>query len=150
MAKVAGEATAPFVDESGLIEFLSTQPDVAAAYLFGSLALGRAAPHSDVDIAVLLQEMGRQAMWERRLQLMGELERFGNQKVDVVILNTAPLLLRHQVLSTGRLLYERDRAARVEFQVRVGKFYADYLPVYDFFKQAMLREIREGKFGGRR
>ena len=31
----------PQVDEAGLADFLSTQPDVVAAYLFGSLAVCR-------------------------------------------------------------------------------------------------------------
>ncbi len=44
----------PALDEAGLVAFLATQPDVVAAYLFGSLAHGCATPRSDVDIAVLL------------------------------------------------------------------------------------------------
>ena len=39
----------PVLDETGLIAFLKTQPDIAAAYLFGSLAQGRATPRSDID-----------------------------------------------------------------------------------------------------
>ena len=39
----------PMLDETGLIAFLETQPDIAAAYLFGSLAQGRATPRSDID-----------------------------------------------------------------------------------------------------
>jgi len=140
---------APQVDEERLVEFLATQPDVVAAYLFGSVARGQATPHSDVDIALLLREADRETLWERRLQLMGELERFGD-RVDVVVLNLAPLLLQHRVLSEGRLLYEGDRSARVEFEVRVGKRYADYRPTLEFFKQALFQEIREGRLGGRR
>ncbi len=40
-----------------LTAFFATQPDVVAAYLFGSQAQGRATPRSDVDIAVLLTRM---------------------------------------------------------------------------------------------
>lgn len=39
----------PMLDEAGLVAFLATQPDIVAAYLFGSMAQGRAAAHSDVD-----------------------------------------------------------------------------------------------------
>ncbi|RME36982.1 MAG: nucleotidyltransferase domain-containing protein, partial [Thermoflexia bacterium] len=35
-----------------LLEYLAAQPDVVAAYLFGSVAEGRARLQSDVDIAV--------------------------------------------------------------------------------------------------
>jgi len=43
-------------DEEGLVAFLRAQPDIIAAYLFGSQATGRVHPGSDVDIAVLLDE----------------------------------------------------------------------------------------------
>ncbi len=127
----------PQVDEPGIVAFLSTQPDVVAAYLFGSLAEGRATSHSDVDTAILLADASDpMAVGDRQLQLMGELERFADREVDVVMLNTAPPILQHQVLASGRLLYERDRRARVEFEVRAGKIYADLKPMYDFFEQS--------------
>ena len=37
-----------------LVAYLAAQPDVLAAYLFGSYARGDARPDSDVDLAVLL------------------------------------------------------------------------------------------------
>jgi len=141
----------PRLDETGLVAFLTAQPDVVAAYLFGSLAEGRAMPHSDVDVAILLADASDAlAAGDRQLQLMGELERFADCEVDVVMLNTAPPVLQHQVLASGRLLYERNRRARVDFEVRAGKVYADLQPVRDFLKRSLFQEIREGSFGGRR
>ena len=127
----------PQVDETGLAAFLSTQLDVVAAYIFSSLAEGRATPHSDVDVAVLLADASDPlAAGDRQLQLMGELERFAGREVDVAILNTAPPILQHQVLRHRRLLCERDRRARVDFEVWAGKIYADLKPMYDFFGQS--------------
>ena len=141
----------PQVDERGLADFLATQPDVVAAYLFGSLAEGRATPHSDVDTAILLTAASDPlTVGDRQLQLMGELERFADREVDVVMLNTAPPILQHQVLRHGRLLYERDRQARVDFEVRAGQVYADLQSVRDFFRRSLFQEIQEGRFGGRR
>ncbi|MFQ6100787.1 MAG: nucleotidyltransferase domain-containing protein [Anaerolineae bacterium] len=141
----------PALDETGLVAFLATQPDVIAAYLFGSLAEGRAKSHSDVDTAILFADASDPlAVGDRQLQLMGELERFADREVDVVILNTAPPILQHQVLKHGRLLYERDRQARVEFEVRAGQVYADLQPMRHFFKRALFREIQEGGLGERR
>lgn|GEM_PF-271443 len=141
----------PSLDEAGLLAFFATQPDIVAVYLFGSLAQGRATPRSDVDVAILLADASDPlAVGDRQLQLMGELEQFADREVDVVILNTGPPILRHQVLLHGRLLYERDRQTRVEFEVRAGKIYADLKPMSDFFAQVLLREIREVGLGGRR
>jgi predicted nucleotidyltransferase len=140
----------PSLERSGLVAFLGTQPDVIAAYLFGSLAQGRATSSSDVDIAVLLSPADPESVWERQLQLMGEIERFVHGQVEVVILDTAPPILQDQVLRYGRLLYERDRRARVTFEVQAGKSYADLKPMTRFFARALFREIKEVGLGGRR
>ena len=62
----------PMLDETGLIAFLETQPDIAAAYLFGSLAQGRATPRSDIDLAILLKQDPKllEGASERQLKLM--------------------------------------------------------------------------------
>lgn len=141
----------PRLDEAGLRAFLTAEPDVVAAYVFGSLAADRATPRSDVDIAVLLDErLEPSVLSDRRLQLMGQLERFADRAVDVVVLNTASPTLQHQVLRHGRLLYEDDRKARVDFEVRAGTTYADLQPMRDLFKNALFQEIREGNLGGHR
>ena len=142
----------PILDEAGLVSFLETQPDIVAAYLFGSLAQGRATPRSDVDIAVLLSCIpdAPGAATDRRLQLMDDLRRFADRHVDVIILNTAPSVLQHQVLKTGRLLHERDILARMDFEVRSGQDYADLKPAFDFFTRMLLKEIKEVGLGGRR
>ncbi len=141
----------PTLDQARLRAFLAAQPDIVAAYLFGSLAEGRATPGSDVDIAVLLRDDADAAVGgERHLALMGALEQFADREVDVVMLNTASPILQQQVLRHGRLLYEGDRRARVEFEVRAGKIYADLRPMYDYFVRVLLQEIREVGLGGRR
>jgi len=140
----------PSLDEAGLVAFLATQPDVVAAYLFGSLAQGRAHPRSDIDVAVLLAPMDAEAAFNRRLRLMEYLRPYADREVDVIVLNDAPPILQNQVLRYGRLLYERDRSARVEFEVRAGQVYADLKPMNDFFAQVLFKEIKEVGLGGRR
>ena len=142
----------PVLDETGLIAFLKTQPDIAAAYLFGSLAQGRATPRSDIDIAILLKQVPKQlgGATDRQLKLMDDFRGFADREVDVVILNTAPPVLKDQVLRYGRRLYEHDRTTRVEFEVRAGQEYADAIPMYDFFTQRCFQELKEVGLGERR
>ncbi len=140
----------PVLDEVGLVAFLATQPDVIAAYLFGSLARKRAHPRSDIDVAVLLTPMDSEAAFYRRLRLMEQLRPYADREVDVIVLNQAPPLLQHQVLRYGRRLHERDRLARVEFEVRAGQVYADLKPMYDFHTRDLLQKIKEVGLGGRR
>lgn len=142
----------PRLDEEGLIAFLRTQPDIVAAYLFGSLAQGRATPRSDIDIAILLTHIPDLLAGERdrQFELMDAIERFTDRKTDVVILNTAPPLLQIEVLSNGRRLYEGNPRARIEFEVRAGQIYADLKPMYDFFTRDLFQKIKEVGLGGRR
>lgn len=138
------------LDEQGLVAYLASQPGVAAAYLFGSLAQGMAMPHSDIGVAILLLPSTAELyLATRRLQLIAELEPFANRQVDVVVLNHAPLLLRHQVLLHGRRLYEGNCYERVEFEVRTHQLFNDVRPMLDYFNRDLLEKIREGKFGRR-
>jgi len=142
----------PQLDEAGLTAFLATQEDIVAAYLFGSLAQGRATPRSDIDIAVLLKRAARPEAsdLDRQLQLMGDISRFADREVDVIILNSASPVLKDQVLRPGRRIFERDRRARVDFEVRVGQEYEDVKPMYDFFTLDLFTKIKEVGLVGRR
>lgn len=138
------------VDVTALTEYLAVQSDVIVAYLFGSRVTGRARAESDMDVAVLLNEEDSVARFERRLQMMVEVSKVCGQEADVIVLNDAPPILQNQVLRCGRLLFERDRRARVEFEVRAGTIYADLEPMRRFFQQALFQEIKEVGLGGRR
>jgi predicted nucleotidyltransferase len=133
-----------------LRNYFSSQLDVIAAYLFGSRVAGKARPDSDVDTAVLLSEEDGGARFERRLRLMSEVSDVCGREADVVVLNDAPPLLQDQVLRHGRLVFERDQQARVEFEVWAGKVYADLKPMYDYHTRDLLQKIKEVGLGGRR
>ncbi len=82
---------------------LLRQPDVVAAYLFGSRATGRARPGSDVDTAMLLSEEDDLARFHRRLRLMDGVSEVCGREADVIVLNDGLPLLQHQVLKHGQL-----------------------------------------------
>jgi uncharacterized protein len=78
-----------------LAELFERQPDVVAAYLFGSQARGDAGPLSDVDLAVWLgddPDPGRRLSLQLALsaQAASLLE---TDEVELVVLNGAPPLL---------------------------------------------------------
>jgi predicted nucleotidyltransferase len=100
---------------------------------------------------VLLSQQDASQRFERRLRLMGEVEdALARRPADVVVLNDAPPLLTYQALREGRLIFERDRAARVEFEVRAGQIYTDLIPMRRFFQEALFHEIKESGLGGRK
>lgn len=124
--------------------------EIQAAYVFGSVAQGRARPDSDIDVAVLL---GRRPSARRalgyRLKLAGDLgAALHRDDVQVVVLNDAPPLLAQRVLSLGTLVFERSRSARVRFQVQTAGRYDDLVPTMERYIARLKRDVREGRLGG--
>ena len=116
---------------------------VVAAYLFGSQASGMTTPLSDVDIAVVL-EPDRASPGLVQANLISDLMLvFQRSDVDVVVLNTAPPLLKERAISRGRLLYCRDDLARVHFEVATRREYFDTQPLRDAQDRALL-----ARYGG--
>lgn len=114
-----------------LSEALASRTEVLEAYLFGSHAVGRAQPHSDVDIAVyvdpptLAEAQGYGYAAELTAYLIQAL---GTNTVDLVVLNRAPPLLYHRVLRDGRRVLARDLRATTTREGYALSRYWDYVP----------------------
>jgi hypothetical protein len=61
------------------------------------------------------------------------------QTVDLLILNSAPVELRYNVIVEGHRAYERDVSARVEFEANTLSLYGDMLSMLRHQKEAVLR-----------
>jgi predicted nucleotidyltransferase len=108
---------------------VGVRPDVVAAYLFGSRARGTARADSDVDVAVLVRGEPAATLDGLGMDLLVDLERDLRLPVDLVVLNRAPPDLVHRVLRDGRLVLERDRSARIQFEVQARNQYFDMQPI---------------------
>ncbi len=114
---------------------LATRPNVVAAYLFGSRARGDARATSDIDLAVLLATEPTGAFARLGLGLEAELERGLGHPLQVVVLNGAPVDLVHRVLRDGKLLVDRDRSARIRFEVKARNEFFDLLPILQRYRR---------------
>jgi uncharacterized protein len=109
------------VDEKRIEQVMEAIPEVIAAYLFGSAAWGETDQFSDVDVAVLLEDdLPKERRWDIEGRLLDQLFRIvGQDKADVVDLKTAPLWFQRVVITTGRVIYERDRQKREAYERQV-------------------------------
>ncbi len=103
-------------------------------YLFGSEVVGHAGPCSDIDLAILARPLVAQDRWE----LQEELTAFASRDVDLIDLQQASPVMRVQVVSKARVLWEREPAVRAEFEARaLGE-----LARLNFRRAAILEDIQ--------
>jgi len=122
--------------------YLRQQPDVRAAFLFGSFAKGKARAESDVDMGVLLDpSIPEEAYLNRRLRYMDDLSSRLGREADVIILNEAGPVLKHQIFEAGRLLYETDHEMTTTFKARSMVEYVDWLPYKERLDKATIHHF---------
>ena len=100
-------------------------------YLFGSYATGKFNPMSDIDLAVMVNNVNSdKAYIELLLRLNIDFPNIlQRDDIDVVILNNAPLTLRYRILETGKLLFCRDNKLRIRFIYETVRDYLDFEPL---------------------
>ena len=103
--------------------------DAVAVYLYGSTARGTATATSDVDLAILDARAPAGTLDDLPLSLEAEIERLVGRPVQVIVLNRAPPDLIHRVLRDGKLLLDRDRPARIRFEVQARNAFFDLEPI---------------------
>ena len=122
---------------------------VILAYLYGSQATGSAGPLSDVDLAVLFRPgMDPKERARNRIALHHELAAiFGRPDVFVADLVTGTPLFKDQVRRGGQIVYCRDEADRVEFQVHTLQEFVDTEPLRRIRNTYLLERIEQGTLG---
>lgn len=125
MSSIAERLRAHFAEQPG---------DALAVYLFGSEARGSAGRRSDVDIGVFFGRRPAPTLLAQPYALADELHGLLGRPVDLVTLDTAPPDLVHRVLRDGILVLDRDRSARIRFEVAARNAYFDLKPFLDRYR----------------
>jgi predicted nucleotidyltransferase len=128
---------------------LEPHPEVLEAYLFGSAARGEAAAHSDVDVAIFVDDSRVSVSgYGLDAELAAEVMRaLGESRVDVVLLNRAPPVLYHRVLRDGIRILSRDLLETTAREGRALSRYCDWVPQLRKIDAALSARIARGEFG---
>lgn len=127
-----------------LPQILVDFPNIHLVYLFGSQVTGKTGPMSDYDLAIF--DAAREDSLDLQAAFQYAVVKLLNtERVDVVLLNRAPVELAYSIIADGKLLYQKDTYTRVEFEAGVMSKYGDYLPVLRFFQQQILQGDPHGK-----
>lgn len=134
--------------ESRIVARLKRDRRVVAAYLFGSRAKGKARAGSDIDIALLLKSRRRESYSAEALRITCDvMKEAGADRIDILILNTATPIARHQVYRHGRQIFCRDQRLAMRFKDRSIAEYLDFLPFRRRGEEALIRGLSGGRHG---
>jgi hypothetical protein len=129
-------------------DYLHRRSEIIAAYIFGSVAAGKAHKFSDVDVALLLVEgVDSLKAWDIVLEAMGEAETAFKRRADVQSLQTAPIVFRYLVFKHGQLIFDRAAHVRARFEARTYLEYFDLKPYLVEYDQALFKRIRKRGMG---
>jgi predicted nucleotidyltransferase len=114
------------------------EPCIDLAYIFGSRADGKVGPISDYDIAVLYAKLHAPGL---RYELSHKLKKkLMTDRVDLLVLNDAPIELRYAVIVSGIVVYEVNVNTRVEYEALTLSIYGDFLYVLRNQREDILKE----------
>jgi len=134
------------VDELGdrISNICKEHREIIAAYLFGSQAGERADESSDVDIALLLEYRGVKNF--PYLDFKVQLERTLNRDVDLVILNQAGEILKHQIRRYGKIVHESKPAIRKQWEIFSWRLYQDFLYLHKIYLKKFYARYKDKKW----
>ena len=124
-------------------------PEILAVYAFGSMVKGKGRRSreldlsSDLDLGVLLSfAVPLEKRWEWWKRLYGELGSRVKQEVDVVILNGASLGVVHEILRTGKRIYEKPGRKFRREEAQLLSEALDFLPIRETIEKKAIERIK--------
>ncbi|MGI6469735.1 MAG: nucleotidyltransferase domain-containing protein [Syntrophomonadaceae bacterium] len=118
---------------------------IELAYLFGSYARGTENSQSDIDIALLFKH---QYTNYEELLIRGQIIDKGmsvfSRPVDVVSLNSAPPLLKYEVVVNSVIL--KDSELRSSFESLAIREYFDFQYYSRIYNEAVIGRIRDDDY----
>ena len=126
-----------------LKEIFKSYPYIASAYIFGSQLSGKITPMSDVDIAILLKEdiapKSKELIHEEDYLAYRIAKALEVKEVDLISLNKQGLIFQHNVLKSGKLVYDADPELRIKFEMRIISNFCDFEPTLRFIEKFNLQ-----------
>lgn len=130
--------------EETLKKFFKKEVGLVALYLFGSHAKKSKRTPEDIDIAVLY-ERGSAPDPGQILETQESLSGLLKKNVDLVVMNRANPILKHQIFGEGKLLLNNSPSFLNEFFVKALNEYDDIKRMRRPIEQAILRGRVYGK-----
>ena len=112
-------------DIKNLSKIFKKYPKIAAAYLFGSMASGKANQESDMDLAIVEKD---HTIRDKKLDILADLTREGFDRLDLVFMGQADIVLQYEAVRMNRVIYQCPDFDRGEYYSRIVRRYLDFCP----------------------
>ena len=108
-----------------LQDYFASNSAIMTVYLFGSFGTDNYVPSlSDIDLAIVF---GDHKSIKEEMKISADISiLLEREDVDVVNLNRARVDLSHEIISTGEIIYEKDKIKTADFVEQTLKHYFDY------------------------
>lgn len=138
--------------DRAVLDAVAEIPGIETLVLFGSRATGRARPDSDLDIAVLPTEAVDSPKARHRLQIaviVALAHLAPDDRVDVVLVDEAPVVLRQRIMEHGRVLRGAESKRWRELRRETMWEYGDNEYYRRLYREKQAERLLKGKGSGR-
>jgi len=104
------------------------QKKIKFIILYGSIVEGRQTPLSDVDLAVYF-DGSKKERFNFRMEILGNV----NDKFDIQTFQDLPLYIQNEIISKGRILYQKNYYDVFQIFVKTIKNFRDFKPRLDIY-----------------
>jgi len=126
-------------------KILSSEKEVIFAYLFGSYVTRTNFPGSDIDIGIYLKPGSTKFYLDKEKGVTTKLNcELHTDKVDLIILNVASLLLQYKIVSKGKIIFSSNEEERIRFEIKVLENYFEMKQFYDEAESITMKMIEQG------
>jgi predicted nucleotidyltransferase len=131
------------------LSYILTNFPVVMAYLYGSYVKGTHDINSDIDIALVLENnLNQLKILKIELQIAVLLDKKYQSKFDIRCINNAPLRVKGEVVTSGRLIYCSNENFRISFETFIRDRYFDFLPAIRSMRRIYFDSIKTGGLVG--
>ncbi len=117
-----------------IASYLGAKDEIMAAYLFGTFL--SEATYYDIDIGLLVGKEPQKVL-NYEFGLEADVEKIVKCRVDVRVLNRAPLSFCQNVIRKGKVILDRNPSDRADFENSTLKKYFDFA----FYRRRYLAEV---------
>lgn len=122
---------------------------ISMAYIYGSFLDDTFNKFSDIDIALVLEELpDKHRQMQLEMKITALLDKRFRMPFDIRAINNAPLKVKGEVVTQGELIYCADEEFRIDFETYVRDMYFDFLPSLKNMKEVYLSSVKSGGLVG--